>query len=76
MERTTVYLDGGLKRRLKSEAARRGTTEASLLREALAQYLSTDKRRARKLKPVGKSKDGGVAHRADEALAELHFGER
>ncbi len=72
MERSTIYLDSTLKRRLKEAAARRGVTEATVLREALEQYLVREKRPA--LEAVGKSTDGGVAHRVDEALDELGFG--
>jgi len=72
MERTTVYIDSGLKRRLKAAAAARGTTEASIFREALERYLTRERRP--RVRPVGKSADGGVAHRIDEALDELGFG--
>jgi predicted DNA-binding protein len=74
MERTTVYLDVPLKRRLKEEALRRGTTEAFLLREAVAAYLGSPKRPA--VRAVGRSKDGGVARDADKALASLGFGRK
>ncbi len=72
MERTTVYMDSNLKRRLKAAAATRGTTEASILREALERYLTAERRP--RIRPVGKSRDGGIAHRVDEALEELGFG--
>jgi plasmid stability protein len=74
MERTTVYLDPGLKRRLKEAAVRRGRSEAALLREALEAYLSGD--HGRRVRPVGASRDGGIAHRVDEALDDLGFGRR
>jgi hypothetical protein len=74
MERSTVYLTADLKRRLREEAARRGTTEAFLLREAVAEYLGSPKNKA--VRPVGKSTDGGVAREVDEALDELGFGRR
>ena len=72
MERTTVYLDPALKRRLKETAMARGVTEASLIREALLRYLAGETRP--RFMPVGRSRDGGVAHRVDEALDELDFG--
>jgi hypothetical protein len=50
----------------------RSTTEASILREALRAYLATEIRA--KVRPVGTSTDGGIAHRADDALRELGFG--
>lgn len=74
MERTTVYLDARLRRDLKAAAAARGESEAFLLREALAEYLSKSTRP--KVRPVGRSTDGGIAHRTDEALDELGFGKR
>lgn len=74
MERTTVYLDSELKRRLKEAATRSGSTEASLIREALARYLVGDEPAA--LRPVGRSEDGGVADRDEEALRDLGFGTR
>lgn len=72
MERTTVYLDAALKRKLKEAAASRGVSEASLLREALGAYLREEPRPA--VRPVGRSTDGGVARRVDDALEELGFG--
>ena len=72
MERTTVYLDAELKRRLKEAAARGGVSEALLIREALTSYLAKD--RPVRLKPVGRSTDGGVAGRDEEALKDLGFG--
>lgn len=72
MERTTIYLDSELKRRLKEAAGQRSVTEASVIREALTRYLDSEPRST--LQPVGHSEDGGVAHRADEALDELGFG--
>jgi plasmid stability protein len=72
MERTTVYLDAELKRRLKAAAARGGRTEAAMIREALAQYLASEAPPA--LRPVGHSDDGGVARDADAALEREGFG--
>jgi len=71
MERTTIYLDPALKRQLKAAATRAGTTEAALIREALRRLLGKMKRPA--IRPVGRSKDGGVAHRTDQTLEELGF---
>jgi predicted transcriptional regulator len=72
VERTTIYLDPALKRQLKAAAARAGTTEAALIRKALRRLLREKKPLA--IRPVGRTRDGGVAHRADEALEELGFG--
>lgn len=72
VERTTIYLDPALKRQLKEAARKRGVTEAAILREALQRYLGSAPQP--ELEPVGTTADGGVAHRADEALDELGFG--
>ena len=74
MDRTTIYLDPELKRRLKEAAGRRGVTEASILREALEKYLAAERRP--RVRPVGRSRDGGVGHDVDGALAGLGFGRR
>jgi predicted transcriptional regulator len=72
MERTTIYLDPELKRKLKEAAVRARVSEASLIREALAGYLAREKPIL--LEPVGQSEDGGIADRDEEALEELGFG--
>lgn len=72
MQRTTIFLDPAIKRLLRDEARRRGVTEASILREALARYFADQS--PPEPRPVGKSKDGGVARRLDDALAESGFG--
>jgi predicted transcriptional regulator len=40
MKRTTVFLDEGLERDLKALAARKGEPAASLVREALGEYVA------------------------------------
>ena len=72
MERTTVYLDPELKRRLKNAAAQAHVSEARLIREALALYLGREV--PAQLRPVGRSTDGGVADRDEETLEDLVFG--
>jgi metal-responsive CopG/Arc/MetJ family transcriptional regulator len=72
MERTTVYLDPELKRKLKEAAVRARVSEARLIREALASYLS--KEAPVMLEPVGRSKDGGIAADDEAALEDLEFG--
>ena len=73
MERTTVYLDAELKRRLETAAARGQRREAAMIREALEQYLARES--VPKLRPVGNSTDGGIADRVDTELAEQGFGQ-
>ena len=72
MKRTTIYLDQELKRRLRETAARTGTSEAGLIREALGLYLA--RQEVPRLLPVGRSKDGGVAARDEETLEAYGFG--
>ena len=74
VERTTIYLDPTLKRRLQEAASLRKMTEASIVREALEHYLSSVDRP--RIKSIGASSDGGIAHRVDDALDELGFGRR
>ena len=71
MERTTVYFDESMKRRLKEVASAEGVSEASVLREAVNRYL--DQREMPKLRPVGRSRDGGVARRVDQVLKKRGF---
>lgn len=72
MERTTVYLDSALKRRLKDAAARTGESEAGLIREALERYLADVPSPV--LRPVGRSSDGGIAGREESELERRGFG--
>lgn len=72
-KQSTFYLDADLKRALEVEAAHRGQTEASILRDALREYLQ------RRVQPpimaIGSSNDGGVARDVRGALGKLRFGE-
>jgi len=74
MERTTIYLDPELKRKLKEAAARARISEARVIREALASYLAREDRV--RLEPVGRSEDGGIAAGDEEALEDLGFGRK
>jgi hypothetical protein len=71
MERTTVYLDEDIRKKLKLEASARGVAEAEIIREALRKHLSSRPRGLPRV--VGCSRDGGVARDLDEALEELGF---
>lgn len=42
VEKTTVYLDAALRRRLAAVARRRGVPQAMLIRDALAAYLASN----------------------------------
>ena len=50
MEKTTVYLTGDLQAGIKRVARRQGTSEAHVIREALATYVA-----AQQLRPVSQS---------------------
>lgn len=41
VEKTTVYLDADLRRKLAAVARRRGVPQAALIRDALAAYLAS-----------------------------------
>jgi hypothetical protein len=71
--KTTVYLPDDLKRALTRLANAEGTSEAELIREAIADRV----RRAARPRPQGGlfvSGDPGLAANAEEAL--VGFGER
>ncbi len=74
MERTTVYLDPELKRKLREAALRAHVSEDHVIRTALASHLA--KRTPVILVPVGRSTDGGIAARDEEALDEFGFGRK
>ena len=66
MRRTTIFLDEGAERDLKAMAERRGEPMASLVREAVAQYLVRSADEVRELSFVGAGRSG----RSD--IAETH----
>ena len=71
VHRTTIYLPEDLKARLSVEAARRGVTEAQVIRDALEAFL-------RRPHPRGGLFDSGDAEwaaRDEDLLAESGFGE-
>jgi hypothetical protein len=73
MQKTTVYLPDDLKRALARVAARRGISEAELLREALRK-LTTDAGPPKPRLPLFNSRRPGLAENLDKALSE--FGEQ
>ena len=66
--KTTVYLPEELKRALEHEAARRGVSEAQLIRSAIAEAVARPRPRA------GIIDGDPIADRVDEVLA--GFGDR
>jgi Arc/MetJ-type ribon-helix-helix transcriptional regulator len=70
MKRTTIYLPDEMKADIEREAARRGVTEAEVIRIAVGEHLETRKKRKRKLNlplfPEGFGED--LAGRVDEIL--------
>jgi hypothetical protein len=72
MQKMTVYLSDGLKRRLTRAAHRRGQSEAALIRAAIVGLLA-EEGRLRPTLPLFRSGDPTVAERVDEALT--GFGE-
>jgi predicted transcriptional regulator len=75
MEKTTVYLDEIDYRRLKRVAAKRRVPPASLLREAVAEYVARHDT-AKRARSVGafRSGRGDLAEKAEALLG--GFGER
>lgn len=76
MEKTTVYLDEIDYRRLKRVAAKRRVAPASLLREAVAEYVARHDAPATRARSVGafRSGRGDLAERAESLLK--GFGEK
>jgi len=72
MEKTTVYLPPELKDALRRAAAARGSSEAELIREAIAERVG--RARPRPSGGLFSSGDPTLSGRVDEALA--GFGER
>lgn len=70
--KTTVYLDAGEYRRLKTLAASEGQSAAELIRAAVSEYVRarTSGRRPASL-GAGRSGDGTLSERAEEVLAGL-----
>ncbi len=74
MLKTTLYLPEGLKRKLASLARRRGTSEASLIREGI-ERLVRDESPRRPTFPLFNSGDPTLWQHPDEELLR-GFGER
>lgn len=70
MVKTTVYLTDQTKHRLAQAAARRQTTEAQLIREAVERLLRDEPAARRPRLGLFDTGDPGLAERVDEALAE------
>jgi hypothetical protein len=73
VKRTTIYLPADLKQALERTAAARGTTEAEVIRSALASATSEHAYPTPQV-PLFASGDPTLAERVDEELAE-GFGE-
>lgn len=71
MVKTTIYLPEALKRAVEHAARTEGTSEAEVIREALARYVGSHQRRP--TLPLFRSSDPHLAERVDEALS--GFGE-
>jgi plasmid stability protein len=73
MKRTTIYLPDELKAALERTAARAGTSEAEVVRSAIA-VATVDEASPRPRLPLFDSGDATLAERVDEELA-AGFGE-
>ncbi len=74
MRRTTIYLEPDLELRLKREAARRKTPMATLIRDALHQYLDVDAGAPPPGAGAFKSGRRETAERAEVVLRRTRFG--
>lgn len=71
MKRTTIYLPHEMKRAVEQEAARRGATEAEIIRTAVAKDLQAS-RRPRPVVPVFPEGLGEeIASRVDDLMERL-----
>lgn len=70
MKRTTIFLDEGLERDVKALAERQGCSTASVVREALAAYVTEQRESGSDLSFVaaGNSGSNDVAERHEEIL--------
>jgi hypothetical protein len=69
MRKTTLYLPDDLKRELEQTAAATGRSEADIVREGLRLALARRSPPPPTI-PIYVSKNGDIAERVDEALAE------
>lgn len=74
MTKTTLYLPVELQRALRDEAKRSGSSQAKLLREALAQFLGS--RGRPRPASIGIASDGRLAGRDSETWIRETWGER
>ncbi|WP_223674071.1 ribbon-helix-helix domain-containing protein, partial [Proteus terrae] len=74
MEKTTLYLPPELHRALKEAARREGKSQAELIREALAAYLTQRQRPA--FRSLGVGEDEELSGRASEGWLERVWSER
>lgn len=70
MKRTTVKVSDEVDAKLRHEAARRGTTIAEIVREALEAHLGIGKRRRFFSAKAGRSGYTDTARRVEELLSE------
>jgi len=74
MEKTTLYLPPELHRALKEAARREGKSQAELIREALAAYLT--QRQSPAFRSLGVGEDEELSGRASEGWLERVWSER
>jgi predicted transcriptional regulator len=67
MHKTTLYLDDDLYARVQREAEARGTTQALVVREAIAAHVGR-RMRTSKSAGLGRSGKGDLSERAEELL--------
>jgi Arc/MetJ-type ribon-helix-helix transcriptional regulator len=71
MKRTTIYLPDEMKADIEREAARRGVTEAEVIRSAVEANLAMRPRRRIQTPAIPEGIDEDIADRVDELLGGL-----
>lgn len=71
VKRTTIYLPDEMKTAIEREAARRGVTEAEIIRRAVEAALATRPRRRSQIPAIPEGIGEDIADRVDELLEGL-----
>lgn len=74
MKKTTIYLDDADDRLLQDAAARRGSSRAEFVRDAIREKAQHETATPRRPRPLGRSGHADTAGRVDEVLGELGYG--
>jgi hypothetical protein len=70
VRKTTIYLDDADDLLLRQAAARRGSSQTDLIREAIRKLLSAESLAPRRPRPLGASGHAGTSAQVDDLLAD------